>query len=102
MRTVLVIILLAAASGCSSPSTVEKFCDRADSCDILLTSVSECVQIFDDVLDDLPDSQRDEAEDLLEECLDHPSCTGFSSCLSSLRTREDAAARLMSGPLASE
>lgn len=103
MRTLLAIslvALLASASGCSS--TAEDFCDRAHSCDILRTSVGECVRIVNDALDSLPDSQRDEAEGQLEECLDHPSCAGFSSCLSSLRTREDAAASLMTGPLASE
>ena len=102
MRTVLVIMFLAAAGGCSSSSTAEKFCDRADSCDILNTNVNECVRILDDALDGLPDSDREEAENLLEECLDHPSCSGFASCLSSFRTREDAASSLMSGALASE
>lgn len=100
MRTILVIMLLAAASGCSS--TAEKFCDRADSCDILATNVNECVRILDDALDELPDSVREEAENQLEECLDRASCSGFASCISSFRTREDAASSLMSGPLASE
>jgi hypothetical protein len=102
MRTILVIMLLAAASGCSSSSTTEKFCDRADSCDILATNVNECVRILDDALDELPDSVREEAENQLEDCLDRASCSGFASCLSSFRTREDAASSLMRGPLASE
>jgi hypothetical protein len=91
MRTVLVTMLLAAV-GCSS--TAERFCDRADSCKILTTTVDECVHVLEDALDQLPTSDRDEAEHLLEECLDHPSCSGFSSCIASLRTVEDGPAAL--------
>lgn len=101
MRTIFVIILLAAASGCQS--TAEKFCERADSCNILVTSVMECVETIDKALDDLTESQREEAELELEQCIDRPSCSGFESCVFAGQTREGDAAWLRpSGQLAGE
>jgi hypothetical protein len=101
MRTVLITILCTAI-GCSS-STTEKFCDRADSCKILATSVDECVDTLDHALDGLSDADREEVEDALEECLDHPSCSGFSACLASFRIRDDGGASFLTkGKLASD
>jgi len=91
MRTVLITMLLAAV-GCSS--TAERFCDRADSCKILQTSVDQCVHVLENALDQVPASDREEVEHLLEECIDHPSCSGFSTCISSLRTADGGPASL--------
>lgn len=100
MRTVIVTIIFAAI-GCSS--TAEKFCERADSCNILLTSLDECVDTIGEALDDVPDEFRGEVELELEECIDRPSCSGFSTCISSLRSRDEGGASLVTrGQLASD
>ena len=102
MRTVIVTILFAAI-GCSS--TTERFCERLDSCNILRPgiSVDECVDTLDEALGELPDDFREEAEFELEECLDRPSCSGFSTCIGSFRTGDDGGASLLtSGQLASD
>jgi hypothetical protein len=102
MRIILVTILFTAI-GCSSSSTTERFCDRADSCEILATSVGACLDTLDRALDDLSDRDRGEVEDILEECLDHPSCSGFSACIASLRIRDDGGASVLTeGKLASD
>jgi hypothetical protein len=85
MRTIIVILLAGALAGCpSSASKTEEFCERADSCNILKGSVEECVDELDTVLDDLSDAQRDELMYDVQQCLDRPSCGGFSSCVEDL------------------
>ncbi|MEJ7596585.1 MAG: hypothetical protein WKG01_01640 [Kofleriaceae bacterium] len=83
MRTILFTLL--ALTACSSSSKTEEFCGRADSCNLLDGSVEECVEDLDVLLDDLAPSKRDELLFDVQECLDRPSCGGFSSCIASLR-----------------
>ncbi len=90
MRIVLAILLITA---CSCASTTEDFCNRAESCNILVTNVEKCVEDVDAALDSLPDSYRETAESQLQSCLDNPTCPEFVACLRTLRTAEDRGAR---------
>ena len=83
MRLLLTIVLF---SACASPSKTEEFCTRADSCNVLEGSVEECIEDLDAALDRLSPSSRDELLYDVQQCLDRPSCDGFRTCISSLRT----------------
>jgi hypothetical protein len=85
MRSILVVLGLMSLVACDSSSKTEEFCRRADTCNILNGSVEECVEELDTALGDLPSSQRDELMYEVQQCLDRPSCNGFSSCVGELR-----------------
>jgi hypothetical protein len=74
-------------------STTDDFCNRADSCNFLATSVDECVNTLDAVLNPLPDADREQVERQLQGCIDLPTCSEFSSCVFALRTSSDNAAQ---------
>jgi hypothetical protein len=82
MRHIIWILALAA---CTSKSTTEELCDRMQSCNLLRAGVSvdECVQDLDTALGQLPPTQKDEVEYDLQQCLDHPACSGLASCVQS-------------------
>ena len=88
------IVAIATLSACSASAMTEEFCHRADSCNLLSTSVNECIEDLDTALEELPPSQRDEIEHVVQQCLDRPSCSGFASCISSLRTTDGVEAGL--------
>ena len=83
MRSFLFTVI--ALTACSSSSKTEEFCSRADSCNALVTSVDECVEDLDVLLEDLPSHEADELMYEVQECLDRPSCNGFKTCISDLR-----------------
>jgi monomeric isocitrate dehydrogenase len=84
MRRFIIFLLLAPA--CTSRSTSEQYCDRAQACNLLKPgiSVEECVQDIDAKINQLPQTQRDELEYQVQQCLNHPACNGFASCVSAL------------------
>lgn len=82
MRFVLSLLLFTVA--CTSSSLTEEYCQRADTCNVLITSVDECVERLDHALDQLPPSDQDEVKYEVQRCLDRPSCNGFASCARSL------------------
>ena len=90
MRIVLAIILLTA---CSSASTGDDFCNRANSCNFLVTSVEECVNSVDTALNGLSDSDREDVESQLQRCIDRPSCSQFASCILGLQSAKAGGAR---------
>lgn len=74
-------IIIISIAGCSSASLSEEFCERLDSCNAIRGSVEECIDNTDKVLDDLPAHSRDEVEYAFKQCLERPSCNGFTSCV---------------------
>ncbi|HSN25370.1 MAG TPA: hypothetical protein VLT45_03770 [Kofleriaceae bacterium] len=89
-------VLVFLASACVSSSETEEFCDRAQTCNLLKGSVQECVNDLSSQLDQLPPSQRDELLYSVKQCLDRPSCSGFSSCINDLSTSRVASPELTS------
>jgi len=85
-RMMVVVVVAMVAGGCTSSSLTEEFCNRADACNALVNSVDECIEDIDSALDKLPSSQRDELKHEVKMCLDHPSCSGFRTCIADLRT----------------
>jgi hypothetical protein len=83
MRRLLLVLAIAA---CNSQTTTEQMCDRMQSCNLLAAgySADECEQDLDADASSLAQNQRDEFEFELQQCLDHPSCSGFGDCLSAL------------------
>jgi hypothetical protein len=84
MRDVLIVLLVSLAAACTSDSTSQQFCDRAQTCNLLSTSVDECTQDLQSEIAQLPESQQQEFDYELEQCLGHPSCDGFAQCVSAL------------------
>lgn len=83
-RRRLALVPLLLALGCSSSSLTSEYCNRLDACNRLRGSVEECVADLDTSLDDLSPHDRDELEYEVQDCLDHPSCGGFTACVSAL------------------
>ena len=83
-RSIVCAVALFSFSACSSASLSEEYCERLDSCNNLRGSVSECTQDVDAILDRLSQNQRDEVEYAFEQCLERPSCDGFSACVGDL------------------
>lgn len=79
-----IAFMILVAMGCASSSLSEEYCNRAESCNQLGTSVEECVQDADRALDTLPQNQRDEVEFEFKRCLERPSCDGFIACVDAL------------------
>ncbi len=79
-----VLIVVGLIAGCTTESPTEQFCKRADSCNLLTTSVDECTQDLDSEIAQLPQSKQQELEYDVQQCLDHPSCDGFAQCVQNL------------------
>ncbi len=84
MRYSIFALILVAA--CDSRSTSEEYCNRLQTCNLLVVgkSVEECVQDIDAYMNQLPPTQRDEVEYEVNMCLDHPACSSFGTCIQDL------------------
>jgi hypothetical protein len=77
------ILLVLGATGCpaiSGSTTAEDLCVRADDCNLLETSVQECIEYMDRCTDDLTPSQRSDWERQIEDCLGYDSCQLMANC----------------------
>jgi hypothetical protein len=81
---IVLIVSMSTAGACTSDSTSQQFCNRAQTCNLLNTSVDECTQDLQSQIAELPESQQQELNYELEQCLSHPSCDGFSQCVGDL------------------
>ena len=68
-------------SGSGMPTVSEAFCNRLDSCNILVGSVNDCVQKYDRDLGALTPNERADVEMVLKTCLALRSCDTFVACL---------------------
>lgn len=82
MRT-LIFLFISFSCGCAS-DPIQDACKRADDCNALTGSVEECTENFDSALNQLPQSQQDEYRQAVQECLTHPACTAFVTCINDL------------------
>lgn len=82
MRT-LIVLVLSITSACTSDPVADA-CQRADQCNALNGSVEECTDNFTTALDRLSSSDQDEYRHAIQDCLDHPSCGGFVSCINTV------------------
>ncbi|HZH18333.1 MAG TPA: hypothetical protein VE057_28535 [Archangium sp.] len=66
--------------GCSS--TEQRFCDRADECNILPAGMSadECADRTTQCTEDLTSSDRADWYNVMGDCLELQSCTNFVNC----------------------
>ncbi len=81
MRTLIFIILT--VTSCTSDPIADA-CKRADDCNALNGSIQECTDNYESALNQLPQSQQDEFRHEINDCLDHPSCSAFVSCVNAL------------------
>jgi hypothetical protein len=79
MRT-LSLALFALFAACGGTSISEQTCSRIDECNALATSMKECVERIDNILDHATATDRDEVELQLDRCLEHPACNAFLTC----------------------
>jgi hypothetical protein len=79
MRTTILFIVSILAA--CTDSKMKQFCERADECNALNTSVQECVDNLESQRDQLTPSSQGELDLQVQMCLDHPSCDGFRSCV---------------------
>lgn len=80
MKHGILVFFLASIAACSSVEA--DFCEKADECNALNgKSVDECTEEGEKSLDELPDGQRSDCEDELEDCLDKESCSAFGRCI---------------------
>jgi hypothetical protein len=82
--TSFVFAAAAALAACGSSSIAEDTCKRADECNALRGSVKECVEDINNILDHATQTDRDEAELQMNQCLDHPACSAFLSCFANI------------------
>jgi hypothetical protein len=80
----LILVIVSITSACTSESPIEGFCKRAQDCNILQTSVDECIDNLDHDRDQLSSADQGELDLSVQECLDHPSCDGFATCVTNL------------------
>lgn len=80
MRNFTLFFFVTIISACTD-SELQQFCERADECNYLGTSVDECIDNLEAQRDRLPPSDRGELDLAVQDCLDHPSCNGFRSCV---------------------
>jgi hypothetical protein len=80
----LILVIVSITSACATESPIEEFCKRAQDCNILETSVDECIDNLERQRDDLSSAQQGEIDLSVKQCLDHPSCDGFATCVSNL------------------
>jgi len=81
MRALLFVIAI--TSACASDPVADA-CKRADDCNALTGSIQECTENFDSALNQLPQSQQEEYRHAIDDCLTHPSCSAFVSCINAL------------------
>lgn len=56
-------------------------CEKFDECNALVgQSVSECADVWSELLDDLSESDREDCESDLEDCMREDSCEDFLTC----------------------
>lgn len=81
-RIVLIAVLGGALAACAQPDTVESFCSRADECNDLPAGVShqDCVDVFNQCLNKLPTSERNDWERMIDNCVSDDSCQLFANC----------------------
>jgi hypothetical protein len=82
-------IVMAGAScgGDGGGGTVVDYCERADSCNILVgVSTDQCIDRFETALENQPDSVRADVEGLMEGCLQFQTCELFAACDADLGT----------------
>jgi hypothetical protein len=72
--------IVVAGGACGEGDVVERLCARADECNFLNTSVTECEEFMNQCTGDLTPSQRAEWEYEIEECLERPTCGGAGDC----------------------
>jgi len=82
MRT-LIFFILTITSGCPGPSDpIPEACQRADECNAIPgRSADECTDDYETWLSQQASSTQEEFRHAIQECLDHPSCSGFVSCV---------------------
>jgi hypothetical protein len=80
MTRTIAITIVALVAGCGEPGIVEQMCQRADECNALPSSVSECQEYLNRCTEDLLPSQREEWEYEIQQCLDRPTCDGAFDC----------------------
>lgn len=80
MRNLIILFVVAITSACTD-SELQQFCERAQDCNYLSGSVEECIENLEAQRDRLPPSDRGELDLAVQDCLDHPSCNGFRSCV---------------------
>lgn len=80
-------IQMAVALACSGlvvgcASTEQRFCQRADECNILPAGLSadECTDQYTKCTDDLTSSERTDWDKGTSDCLELQSCTNFVNC----------------------
>ncbi|HLL22302.1 MAG TPA: hypothetical protein VK427_09235 [Kofleriaceae bacterium] len=78
------LIVICVLTSCTVASKTEEYCERAESCNLLRGSVEECIDYIDSELDRLSDTAREELLYSVQQCLDRPSCGGFSGCIEDL------------------
>lgn len=78
-----VVWALAFGAGCGDDldATSQAWCERADGCDLLSSSVDECAtETLEWVDTRIPDGLRDDCDEALKDCNDRSSCQAYVSC----------------------
>jgi hypothetical protein len=81
---ILFLVVISIGSGCGQGTPIEQFCRRAQDCNLLSTSVDECIDSLDQSRAQLTSADQGELDLSLQDCLDHPSCDGFHTCIQNL------------------
>ena len=82
LALVVFVLTAACAGGGSVSATVEEYCNRADDCNLLPlgTSIEDCTQQVDKLLESLTENERADYELGLKGCLALKSCSAFGDC----------------------
>ena len=80
----LILVIVSITSACTHESPIEEFCNRAQDCNLLNTSVTECIDGLEHQRDQLSTAAQGELDLSVQMCLDHPSCDGFATCVANL------------------
>ena len=62
------------------PDITTETCERLDECNVLSTSVNDCIEEFDLLLRDLTPTEQRDFERLMDDCLEFEGCATFLSC----------------------
>jgi hypothetical protein len=79
-------MLAVGIAGCGGDSSVsEDYCKKLDSCNALSgTSVSQCTEQVNKLLDSMTSSQRSDFEKAAKVCQDMANCSNFLACNNNL------------------
>jgi hypothetical protein len=78
------IFIISISSACAPDSPIDEFCKRAQDCNLLQTSVDECIDGLNHQREALSEAEQGEVDLSVQMCLDHPSCDGFATCVANL------------------